>query len=342
MGCGAAKGQPPAKARPGKDAKTPLFADKKKNLDPKDFLISSRTGEVIVKQAGSIGGEQFNIEECKGCDIFLLDHLACAFIDYCEDCRIFVGPVESSVMLRNCTSCSLVIACQQFRSRDCQDCRTALMCATEPIIETSANMQFACFDFMYFSLRDQLARAGLRLWNNKWWQVYDFNKDMDRPNWGLLPQEEVNSLLRVEACNSLTPEEVAMDRVVPVTLGSRQRPSQESCFLLFLPGAEPHIEAFLGQVAKLPHLALCRTRSTKLPDDRLKSLLAWSKEKLEKILKGKELVGIEVCGPGVFEEVQGMLSGTGLAAGSKCIRVVPQAQTPTLAKAFFEVWKDEI
>ena len=33
-------------------------------------------------------------------------------------------------------------------------------------------MAFACFDFNYFSLRGQMANAGLKPWNNKWWMVY--------------------------------------------------------------------------------------------------------------------------------------------------------------------------
>ena len=53
-----------------------------------------------------------------------------------------------------------------------EDCKLSLYCGTEPIVESSQNMQFACFDFNYFSLRGQMARAGLKPWNNKWWMVY--------------------------------------------------------------------------------------------------------------------------------------------------------------------------
>mmetsp|Transcript_17705 Transcript_17705/g.41564 ORF Transcript_17705/g.41564 Transcript_17705/m.41564 type:complete len:191 (+) Transcript_17705:136-708(+) len=189
MGCGASNASKGAAAPASKKAKVAgaaaaakATAERKKLLNPEDFVIRRRTGETIVKAEGSIRGEQFNIEECTDCDVFLLDHIATTFIDQCVGCRIFVGPVESSLMMRECKSCSMVIACQQFRSRDCTDCRLALFCATEPIIETSTNMQFACFDFGYFSLRQQLDRAGLKLWNNKWWQIYDFNKNEDRPD----------------------------------------------------------------------------------------------------------------------------------------------------------------
>lgn len=39
-------------------------------------------------------------------------------------------------------------------------------------------MQFACFDFNYFSLRGQMASAGLKPWNNKWWMIYDTRRSI--------------------------------------------------------------------------------------------------------------------------------------------------------------------
>jgi len=346
MGCCASSKPIPPQKKAGKDdaaaaAAKAAAAERRKNLNPADFIISKKTGEAIIKKEGAICGEQFNIEECKDCDIFLFDHIATAFIDQCERCRIFVGPVESSVFLRECKACDLVIACQQFRSRDCTNCRFALLCGTEPIIETSTNMQFACFDFSYFSLRQQLDRAGLKLWNNKWWQIHDFNKNPDKPNWGLLPQEEASQLLRMDACSSVVPpEELTMDRVVPLTLGSRPWPSEESSFVLFLPDSEAEIEAFLDMAAKQEDWSVCRTRSTVLDDERAKTLFAWAKEpKLPALCKGKEVTGIELCGQGIFKQVQAAVA---TAASSKGTRLVPEQERPALSKAFFEVWKDEV
>eukprot|EP00929_Paragymnodinium_shiwhaense_P103738 TRINITY_DN6743_c0_g1_i2.p1 TRINITY_DN6743_c0_g1~~TRINITY_DN6743_c0_g1_i2.p1 ORF type:complete len:325 (-),score=67.71 TRINITY_DN6743_c0_g1_i2:186-1160(-) len=263
MGCKGSKGAKAAgsKAGQGVSLKAAEKAERKK-LNPADYIFSKKTGAVLVKEEGSINGEQFNIEECKDCDIFLLDTIATAFIDECENCRIYVGPVESSVMVRNCKNCSFIMACQQFRSRDCNDCRLALYCGTEPIIETSLNMQFACFDFFYFSLREQLSKAGLRLWNNKWSQIYDFNKNPDKPNWSLLPQEQAVGLVDVDKCPSISKEEVCMDRVVPVTLGSRKRPSQESCFAVFLPNSDDAaVEALVTKASK-DGWSLCQMRCT--------------------------------------------------------------------------------
>mmetsp|Transcript_82307 Transcript_82307/g.145927 ORF Transcript_82307/g.145927 Transcript_82307/m.145927 type:complete len:354 (+) Transcript_82307:94-1155(+) len=327
---------PDAKARAKAKA-----AEERKKLDPKDFIISGKNAEVIIREEGSINGEQFNVEECKDCDIFLFDHLATVFIDVCENCRIFIGPIESSIFIRNCRSCNFITACQQFRCRDCTDCRFGLLSTTEPIIETSTNMQFACFDFFYFSLREQFKKAGLPVVNNKWWQIHDFNKNDGNPNWSLLPQEEVPNLLRTSACTSITAEELAMDRVVPVTLGSRSWPHAETCFVIFLPQSEVLVETFLGKACKTEGWSLCRARATVLCEERLKTLLAWTKERgLEKKCKGQEITGIEVCGAGVSQQVPVVLGE--MAGNSKCIRIVPEPVKDAYAKAFFEVWKDEI
>lgn len=340
MGCNSSKKKEPLKS--SQKAVQKPAADKKK-LDPKDFMFSQKSGEVLVKEAGSINGEQFNIEECKDCDIFLFDYIATIFIDYCENCRIFVGPVESSIFIRNCKNCNFVIPCQQFRCRDCSDCKLALFSATEPVIETSVEMQFACFDFFYFSLREQLANAGLKVVNNKWWQIHDFNKNADKPNWSILPLEDVPQLLRTSQCTSLSADELSMDRVVPVTLGCRPAPFEESCFVLFLPDQETLVESFISTASKTQGWVLCRTRATTLPVDRLKSLFAWAaKEKLEKQCKDKEVIGVEVCGQGIRAQVEESLGSLANGKGQKGFRIVPDNQSSPLAKAFFEIWKDEI
>lgn len=343
MGCSGAKA---AATRGDKSARSAagtadVRAAAKSKLNPKDYVISKCVDAVVVRDAGSIAGEQFNIEECKGCDIFLLDHVATVFIDECENCRIFIGAVEGSVMVRNCCNCSLQMACQQFRSRDCADCRFALMCTTEPIIESSSNMQFACFDFRYFSLRSQLHKAGLAVWNNKWWQIYDFNKNPVKANWSRLPQEEVQGLLRPEL-SGLPKEELQMERIVPLTLGNRENwPTEESCILLLLPGAEDCMEPLMTKADRSPDWNLCRTRSMALGQEQLRTLLSLAQDPKHAVAKGKEIQGIEICGPGIAGKVQAFLASGTLPAG-RGLKLVPVSETAALGKLFFETWKDEV
>lgn len=57
-----------------------------------------------------------------------------------------------SVFMRKCTDCVVASICQQYRTRDCQRVTTFIACATQPIIEASNQMKFACLTCNYNSL----------------------------------------------------------------------------------------------------------------------------------------------------------------------------------------------
>lgn len=44
-------------------------------------------------------------------------------------------------------------------------------CPSEPIIELSSKMRFACFPLAYFSLLQQFEKAGFSVWENRWSEV---------------------------------------------------------------------------------------------------------------------------------------------------------------------------
>jgi protein XRP2 len=60
------------------------------------------------------------------------------------NCRIFIGPVDGSVFIRDSKDCTCSIAARQLRTRDCKDLHISLYCATQPSIETSTNIVFRC------------------------------------------------------------------------------------------------------------------------------------------------------------------------------------------------------
>ena len=181
-----------------------------------------------------INGQMFIIEDCEDCDIYICDYTAQVQVDYCKNCRIFIGPSESSVRLacfhpsallhsthvippcchqaciievrvwkassaytdiqasggvqifiRNCENCKCIIACQQYRARECVDCDTLLFASTAPVVESSKNMRFGCFRFFYFNLAQQFKSVKMSVYDNKWSEVYDFTPTDG--NWSFLP-----------------------------------------------------------------------------------------------------------------------------------------------------------
>ena len=114
-----------------------------------------------TRNPGSISGQQFNIEDCSNCDIFLLDHIAALNIDHCNNVRIVIGACETSIFIRDCNDCVLIAATQQLRTRNCNNLGMLLCTTTGPILENSKKVRLGCFTYDYFGLADNLKAAGI-------------------------------------------------------------------------------------------------------------------------------------------------------------------------------------
>ena len=100
-------------------------------------------------------------------------------IDDCFNCEIFLGPVGGSAFFRDCKDCKVTVACQQFRTRDCENLDVSLYCSTKPIIETSAGVTFKPWNGAYAGLTSHFTAAGLDPEVNTWFDIYDFNQGQE-------------------------------------------------------------------------------------------------------------------------------------------------------------------
>lgn len=99
MGCLFSKG---SKADlTGNSSKKEYSWDKRDDIKIEDFMLDNLRNRQIIRLPGSINGQQFIIQNCNGCLIYLLDNLATATIENCTDCELIIGPVKGSVFLRN-------------------------------------------------------------------------------------------------------------------------------------------------------------------------------------------------------------------------------------------------
>lgn len=62
--------------------------------DAKNFIIEDLENHEEIRIPGSVNGEQFIIQNCKDCTIYILDHINTITIDDCINCKIILGPVE--------------------------------------------------------------------------------------------------------------------------------------------------------------------------------------------------------------------------------------------------------
>ncbi|XP_074661001.1 protein XRP2-like [Tubulanus polymorphus] len=218
-------------------------------LDPKDFIIENKKGETFGRTPGKVRGQQFMINNCEDCNIYIFDHIATVTIDDCTNCTIFLGPVQQSVYIRDCTDIRLMAACQQYRTRDCRKVDTYLCCTTQPVIESSTSMKFGCFQCFYPELEPQFHKAGLSVYNNNWSTIHDFTPVPGENNFSIMDNDEeasqLFSLPTADYFHSLQNKVAftATKCVVPKTMGSRRKISDESCLIVFFNDGGQHYRA---------------------------------------------------------------------------------------------------
>lgn len=318
--------------------------ENRKRLDPKDFQATGLRGELFVREPGSINGQAFVVEDCRDSTIVLLDHMAQITVDDCVNCRIIVGPVESSIFMRTSERCSVAVVCRQFRTRDLKDCDFALHCVTRPIIEESKDLRMACFDLDYDGLEGQLGAVGMSAFANHWSHIHDFTPRAK--NW-TFTDEGKSARALLEERGSGAPagadaddaEAVAAQQTPPAlpdleclrspaaccvrTRGERPT-SGEVGFVLLPPssvaGARDALSAALAKGNG--SIALQRTNAAKVspgePQDTLLAMLgAQDETTLRSSLAAAKSVGLELVGEGaraVAEEVAAVHGG--FAGGS--------------------------
>jgi protein XRP2 len=216
----------------GESGSTAASSEPKK-LDPKDFVIMNRSGEVILREPGKIDGQQFVIDGCKGCKFYLFDWSAAITIDECEDCDFFLGPCESSVFIRTTKNSRFILAAQQLRTRDCTDLDLLIyISAGQPVIENSSNIRFGCFNYNYFGLEKQFLAAKLPLFNSEWSNVHDFHDKQGEIHYTYLPVAQNSPNLIDNSGNSSSVQPIE-GWTTPVTYGNREHSKTNSILAIF-------------------------------------------------------------------------------------------------------------
>ena len=159
------------------------------------IFLPNRFSGLLQKLPRSVQGQPFNIKNCHNCTIQIPDYCDQVQIDDCTNCKIFIGASSESIFVRDCKDCVLTVACKQLRTRDCTGCTFYLYCKTEPIIESSTAMRFACFNGAYPGHEDDMRAANLVPEHNLWYKVYDFNdEEKTGKNWSILLEGEEEEL----------------------------------------------------------------------------------------------------------------------------------------------------
>lgn len=244
--------------------------DEKDNLNPEDFMIKNKEGEVIVRKPGEVQGQSFTIDNLKDCTVALFDNSAQVQIDDCIGCKFFIGPCEGSVFVRNSMDCNIIVSCNQFRTRECTKCNVLLHCAQgQPIIEKSSEICFGPFEGGYVELRAQLEAADMNAWNTEWMNVHDFTppKGSDGPHWRFIAYDVTTEKLLERSltslCDSITPE---LSPLIPRSWGLRDfnADTSDQCFVI-LGGSNPEKLGY-SLIESKNELKLARARVREVSD----------------------------------------------------------------------------
>jgi protein XRP2 len=152
------------------------------------YRFADKKGETLVKKPGEVNGEAFSLMNLEDCTVKILDHSDQFQADNIKNCKLFIGPCCESVFLRNCTGCTVTVACKQLRTRDCSDCDIFLYVKTDPIVETSSLMRFGPYNGAYPKQDEHFTSANLDPTDNHWKRLFDFNKgdsSIPEPHWEL-------------------------------------------------------------------------------------------------------------------------------------------------------------
>ncbi|XP_054646944.1 protein XRP2 isoform X1 [Dunckerocampus dactyliophorus] len=288
--------------------------DKRDKVDPKDYMLTGLKGVTAGRLPGKLNGQQFVIQECENCDIFVFDHSATITIDDCVNCRVVLGPVRGSVFFRDCKDIKCVVACQQFRTRDCKKMEVFLCCATQPIIESSTGMKFGCFQYYYPELAFHFKDAGLSIFNNNWSNIHDFTPVSGETNWSLLPESAavLESVPAPDSESDFKSVRISADpgrSIVPLTKGGRRKDSEESCLFVFFAGEYTTANARkMIDEATAKGFVLIQTKEVSMRPEDVKRVFQNNAEDLVEWITKGPVIALELNGDGVVEACKNIAS----------------------------------
>lgn len=303
---------------------------KREGLRKEDFIIKDQKDATLGRVPGTVNGQQFLVQNCENCNIYIFDHSVTISIDDCNNCNFFLGPIKTSVFIRDCKNCKFVVSCQQFRTRDCSKIDVFLCCNTQPIIEASSGMRFGCYQYHYPELEAQFKAAGVTAFTNNWGNIHDFTQDPDEQHFSNLPEDsKVDDFVPIPLAEEFSKMNISLEvekSVVPRTHGNRRKPSDESSLIVFFSDGNSTQRAFsfINIMRKNhPECVLIQTKEVTLqPEDAQR---VFNTAAYDNIVQQGPVIGLEFNGDDCIERCK--TEALNLMAGSIGLVFVSQSLT---------------
>jgi hypothetical protein len=115
----------------------------KDQTQPEDFMFMIKEGARLVKMPGSLNGLDFVLDTVKNCSLCILDRTAQITADEVND-KLYIGPLEGSIFLRDCHNCTISGICRQFRLKKCTNLTIFIHSASDPPIHRTVLRPALC------------------------------------------------------------------------------------------------------------------------------------------------------------------------------------------------------
>jgi hypothetical protein len=170
----------------------------------------------LIKGPGEVDGQVFDMSQCTGSTLVVMDRTEAVQIDHLSKCRVFIGCCVSSIFIRNCDNCVFYTSCRQLRLREVTNSQVYAYSQAEVHIEQCTGMAFAPFNGGYTEQAVHFKQANINPGANLWWDIFDHNdQEKSRKNWRLLQPDEFEP--------AWFPQGTACTPCVPITAPGTQQ-----------------------------------------------------------------------------------------------------------------------
>lgn len=151
--------------------------------------FKNHVGEILEMQNNEICDKDVILSKLKECTVKICGVPSTVHMDNLQNCKVFIGPVSTSIFIDNCSGSTFIVACQQLRVHTTSDCSFYLHVTSRGIIEDCTKLKFAPFKWSYHGIDEHYRHAGLNREINNWDDIGDFNwlaSNKKSPNWCIL------------------------------------------------------------------------------------------------------------------------------------------------------------
>ena len=154
-------------------------------------MFVDTSDQTLSKKTGEIKGQAFKLRNLSNCTVYLPDYLACIYIDNCRNTKIYAGPTEGSVFVRNCSDCFVSVAAQQIRLSFSSEIRAQVFSSSKVALESASNVSLGPYNFCYPGIKAHMEEVELSDKENEGYLVHDFTPREEGKNFKWMTIEEI-------------------------------------------------------------------------------------------------------------------------------------------------------